>query len=256
MRPGSTENTLPRARSAQFGRRAVKGTIESSEAKPVLYSEGLRGYTGRLWRRENAGNESAEDNPSLRLYQSGKLRAPTVAMPGKSRLARISDAVAADLRRLVFGGDSHVCPSGWHQGFILADCDVPYCLVQGQGGPCGVLAAVMAYMLKAMREKFPTAPHGGLPHVLGVLKASRGTMPPIIKADRRALLVEAIADILWRIAEASPSHTVHLVCDLRSPERPHNGLMSTLTSKADVISALQCTTLYEEYIRGSSIHRS
>ena len=56
----------------------------------------------------------------------------------------------------------------WHnQGFMFSDTH-PFGLVQGQGGPCGVLAAVQAEILKLVLfdEKYCTEEEGNLPEVL------------------------------------------------------------------------------------------
>lgn len=59
--------------------------------------------------------------------------------------------LATSLRVLVFGATNRVFPSGWI-GQSFAFCHNPelrFGLIQNRGGPCGVLAAVQAHVIKA-----------------------------------------------------------------------------------------------------------
>ncbi|KAF4680081.1 hypothetical protein FOZ63_011932, partial [Perkinsus olseni] len=238
-RPATTETLLPKGRSetAKFGRRAMNATSLSSVRPPVPYSNRLSGFAGGLLKRDAEGDQSDEDDTPSVFRRPCHQTAPRLGTAQAPASERIGSALSTELRRLVFG-DAPGYPSGWRQGFCFADCGVPYCLVQARGGPCGVLAAVMAFMLKLMREEFP---------------AGDGTTPcPSAADDRRALLAGAMADILWGIAEASTG-VVYLVHNLESIERPQRASVSTLTGKADVIANLEASTLYEQYTRDTGL---
>ncbi|KAF4667232.1 hypothetical protein FOZ61_008550 [Perkinsus olseni] len=254
-RPATTETLLPKGRSetAKFGRRAMKDTGLSSVRPPVPYSNRLSGFAGGLLKRDAEGYQSDEDDTPSVFRRSTNARAPRLGMAQAPVSERIGSALSTELRRLVFR-DAPGYPSGWRQGFCFGDCGVPYCLVQARGGPCGVLAAVMAFMLKLMREEFPAGDGElGIGSPSDRVLSSRGTTPPPNAADdRRALLAGAMADILCGIAEASTG-VVHLVHDLRSIERPQRASVSTLTGKAEVITALEASTLYEQYTRDTGL---
>ncbi|KAF4755204.1 hypothetical protein FOZ62_026372 [Perkinsus olseni] len=256
-RPATTETLLPKGRSetAKFGRRAMKDAGLSSVRPPVPYSNRLSGFAGGLLKRDAEGCQSddEDDTPSV-FRRATNPRAPRLGTAQDPISERIGSALSTELRRLVFG-DAPGYPSGWRQGFCFADCGAPYCLVQARGGPCGVLAAVMAFMLKLMREEFP-AGDGGLATIASPsdrVLSSRGTTPPPSAVDdRRTLLAGAMADILWGIAESSTG-VVYLVHNLRSIERPQRASVSTLTGKAEVITALEASTLYEQYSRDTGL---
>lgn len=68
----------------------------------------------------------------------------------------ISLETACSLKSLVLGSANLMVPSGWvHQSFGFSE-QVGLGLVQHRGGPCGVLAAVQAHIIKE------NLPHGGL----------------------------------------------------------------------------------------------
>ena len=55
---------------------------------------------------------------------------------------------ACQLKSLVLGSPNQLIPSGWvHQSFGFSD-QVSLGLLQHKGGPCGVLAAVQAHLVK------------------------------------------------------------------------------------------------------------
>lgn len=66
------------------------------------------------------------------------------------RRAMVTEVEANDVRELMFGDPSKSFNDAWReQGFYFCGIDgLRYGLVQAEGGPCGVLAAVQAFVLK------------------------------------------------------------------------------------------------------------
>jgi hypothetical protein len=62
----------------------------------------------------------------------------------------ISPEQATELKNLLFGNANRDFPTGWKsQAFEFNDKpDLKFGLVQHKGGPCGILAAVQAFILK------------------------------------------------------------------------------------------------------------
>ena len=58
--------------------------------------------------------------------------------------------LATELKQLLFGNANRDFPPGWkNQAFEFSDRDlIKFGLVQHRGGPCGVLAAVQAFIVK------------------------------------------------------------------------------------------------------------
>lgn len=72
-------------------------------------------------------------------------------------------------------------PDAWKQGLFFAGYQ-PYGLQQVEGGPCGVLAVVQAFVLKALLER------------------SSGSAAAVLEVDektRQEALVEALCEVLW-----------------------------------------------------------
>ncbi|KAL3667412.1 hypothetical protein V7S43_007638 [Phytophthora oleae] len=104
---------------------------------------------------------------------------------GTTRVPTASDVAA--VQQLLFGSSKKTFSAHWEeQGFVFSTLqDLQYGLVQHQGGPCGILAVVQAYVLRFLLQhahvdwKNPSAPH-----------------------QERAL-VQALAHTLWQAAQAS-----------------------------------------------------
>lgn len=60
--------------------------------------------------------------------------------------------LSRELRRVFVGGDRRLPDSFIRQGFTFSD-SVDYGLVQNEGGPCGLLAVVQAYLLVELRRR-------------------------------------------------------------------------------------------------------
>ena len=118
---------------------------------------------------------------------------------------------AADIRKLLFGDRTVNCfNKAWtEQGFYFNDFDNLRCgLVQNQGGPCGVIAAVQAHVLKLLLfgDSFSSS------------SSSSDDFKNPTRERRENALLNALAEILWRIAEITslssgrrPTVTIALV---------------------------------------------
>uniref|UniRef100_A0A8C5QWL5 Ubiquitin carboxyl-terminal hydrolase MINDY n=1 Tax=Leptobrachium leishanense TaxID=445787 RepID=A0A8C5QWL5_9ANUR len=92
--------------------------------------------------------------------------------------------LAVGLKKLLFGSSLSCFSEEWKmQSFTFGNKSlIKYGFVQKKGGPCGVLAAVQACMLK---------------HLLFIKDADSRSLHPS-DTQRSACLCKAIADILWR----------------------------------------------------------
>lgn len=68
----------------------------------------------------------------------------------------------------------------WRQGLFFAGFQ-PYGLHQVEGGPCGVIAAVQAFLMRA----------------LGDLGLSKGSLLSVTEGQRQEALVNALVEVLW-----------------------------------------------------------
>lgn len=122
-----------------------------------------------------------------------------------------SAASSAALKSLVFpktGSGAIACPwsDEWSQEWALnTEPKLSYGLVQHRGGPCGIIAAVQAYMLVQLLHESPV----------------RTPNPNSFQA--RAALAASITDILW--AAATPNVTL---VELSNPKRSGESLISVM----------------------------
>lgn len=108
---------------------------------------------------------------------------------------RIGDPLTAEQAESLMGmvGVPQL-PDAWKQGFFFAAYQ-PYGLQQVDGGPCGVIAAVQAFLLRSLLER------------------SGGDSRAVLKVDERTrqeALVDALCEILWRNAGDSKKAIVLL----------------------------------------------
>lgn len=90
----------------------------------------------------------------------------------------------------------------WHQGFYF-DQKIKYGIVQKEGGPCGILAAVQAFYLK---------------HLLFVTHSKLTTN--VDREQRDNLLIAALADILINAASETGAQRLVIVVPLQNPKTP------------------------------------
>ncbi|XP_072142649.1 probable ubiquitin carboxyl-terminal hydrolase MINDY-4 [Dermacentor andersoni] len=118
---------------------------------------------------------------------------PLVITAQQATFRPISRQEATELKELLFGTRNGKFGEEWaSQGFTFTKSNaVPYGLLQKKGGPCGVLAAVQAYMIKELLW-----PEGGL----------QNADPSGFEVDvprRNAALARALAFILWQVGDSN-----------------------------------------------------
>mmetsp|Transcript_6379 Transcript_6379/g.11133 ORF Transcript_6379/g.11133 Transcript_6379/m.11133 type:complete len:385 (+) Transcript_6379:2-1156(+) len=90
---------------------------------------------------------------------------------------------AADAEQLMRAIGPPQLPDAWKQGIFFAGYQ-PYGIQQVEGGPCGVLAVVQAYLIRALLQRSTSADGAG------VLEAN--------EKDRQEALIDALSEILFR----------------------------------------------------------
>ena len=92
----------------------------------------------------------------------------------------LSTSIAASLKELLFARQGGRQPASWIQGFFFSPhLGLEYGLVQTDGGPCGVLAAVQAHIIKHLAGKTGGHPAG------------------ITREQKQAALFKGLAGALW-----------------------------------------------------------
>lgn len=117
---------------------------------------------------------------------------PLVITSQRTTFRPITRQEAVELKELLFGTRTGTFGEEWaSQGFTFTKSNaVPYGLLQKKGGPCGVLAAVQAYMIKELLW-----PKG----------ATQDANPGDLQVDvprRNAALTRALAFILWQAGDS------------------------------------------------------
>jgi hypothetical protein len=100
------------------------------------------------------------------------------------------------LNKLLFGSrESRNLPKSWRQGFIFNEKEeLTFGLLQKEGGPCGVLACVQAYLIKNL------VLFGG------------GGVTELKKEKRMNCLIAALSEMLWKVAkEEGGKRRIYLV---------------------------------------------
>mmetsp|Transcript_30963 Transcript_30963/g.100864 ORF Transcript_30963/g.100864 Transcript_30963/m.100864 type:complete len:586 (-) Transcript_30963:198-1955(-) len=134
---------------------------------------------------------------------------------------------AQDMRFLLFGRLGGRPPPSWKQGFFYSSVrDLEYGLVQLEGGPCGVLAAVQAHIVHS---------------VLRSEGEVRGRMSP---EEQQKHLVAGLASALW---QAGGGTAAQLVTSL---ERSTSGLSVDQLSAGARVTHISSLSLLEEAVRG------
>jgi len=123
----------------------------------------------------------ASDDEPRRFFGPSK-DAPSAGdggMPPPPRLAEPLNAEQAEQLMSVVGPPQ--LPDAWKQGLFFAGYQ-PYGLQQVEGGPCGVLAVVQAFLIRALLQRGLGGP--------AVLEVDEKT--------RQEALADALSEILWR----------------------------------------------------------
>jgi len=105
------------------------------------------------------------------------------SMPAPPRLEDPLNMEQAEQLMSVIGPPQ--LPDAWKQGIFFAGYQ-PYGLQQVEGGPCGVLAVVQAFLLRALMTRG--------------LGAGEKAVLEVDEKERQEALADALAEILWRNA--------------------------------------------------------
>ena len=158
-------------------------------------SEGADASGFRIDYGGNQGSTSSRmsDALTLRLAGRGALeRDPRVIdVAGRASCRSISIQDAKHIRKLLFGDRrAKFFNSAWkQQGFFFDNTDsLGFGLVQKEGGPCGILAAVQAFILK---------------HILFSSTSSSSSWRNPSRETQESALICSLAEILWRAANGA-----------------------------------------------------
>eukprot|EP00931_Biecheleriopsis_adriatica_P005693 TRINITY_DN107177_c0_g1_i1.p1 TRINITY_DN107177_c0_g1~~TRINITY_DN107177_c0_g1_i1.p1 ORF type:complete len:378 (-),score=86.09 TRINITY_DN107177_c0_g1_i1:90-1223(-) len=121
-----------------------------------------------------------DDEPRRFLGPSKDLGASMTDGHPPPRLGDPLSAADAEALMAVVGPDE--LPEAWKQGFFFAGYQ-PYGLQQVQGGSCGVIATVQAFVIRSLLERSPTA----------------ASLLEVDEKLRQEALLDAIAEVLFRI---------------------------------------------------------
>uniref|UniRef100_A0A668ANS7 Ubiquitin carboxyl-terminal hydrolase MINDY n=1 Tax=Myripristis murdjan TaxID=586833 RepID=A0A668ANS7_9TELE len=136
---------------------------------------GTESFTGRESERKTESTQKIRTNRTRR----GMMAAPIASTP----------QTVMEFIKLLLGSSSRFFSNEWrNQGFTFSD-DLKYGIMQNKGGPCGVLAAVQACLLKKLLFESADSSVTGLQR----LRPSSAT--------RTQCLVLAAAEVLWRAGE-------------------------------------------------------
>ncbi|UPR03501.1 DUF4205 domain-containing protein [Chloropicon primus] len=105
-------------------------------------------------RKDNHGIDAAARHSSASM--TGGFLSHTSCKPGLPSAEDVDISTARRLKTILLGKDRTSPPPSWVQGFYFSDNPrLRYGIVQEEGGPCGVLAAVQASVLDALMESLP-----------------------------------------------------------------------------------------------------
>ncbi|GFR47019.1 hypothetical protein Agub_g8703 [Astrephomene gubernaculifera] len=150
----ATASSSRTSASRSVGANSSPPAVRSAAAAPSQQQRmgaGLRGGGGELV-MEDVGDVCFDDEGDVGAaaptsgFGAMRISGPATRKPG----APVSPELMRQLRQLLWGGQGQPPPS-WKQGFFFSrHAGLQFGLVQRQGGPCGVLAAVQAHVLAAL----------------------------------------------------------------------------------------------------------
>lgn len=143
------------------------------------------------------------------------------------KLEDISIADAIALREVVFGNATSVSfnPEWEQQSFTFNDSyELEFGLVQHKGGPCGILAAVQALIIKHLME-----------HNEGNLSPSN--------AERQQVLKKVLASILWQAANYAGGKKVVCVCSDSGRNKFQSSILYRNDGITEKVQYSRCLTL-------------
>ena len=155
---------------------------------------------------------------------------PSTSQRNRSQVTALDQETLGSVHRVLLGSENREMPTPWRGGFTFRESGLRCGLRQREGGPCGVLAAVQAYVL---RELYTAA-------------ASQEPPQPVDLADVKPqaasdALVRALAHIIWaarvgRVASVVSCKTAELP-SLRAAAGEI--MVTSCSSAADVLAAVR-----------------
>ena len=151
----------------------------------------------------------------VKLNQHSDSRHSAKAIPPQSEIStgeNFNYEIAKKLRILMFGTAKFAFSSEWRdQNFAFCDCtdrptELRFGIVQKKGGPCGVLAAVQATVLKYLLFSSEA------------IQSNEASLK-VSDAHRSACLIEAITEMLWRAGDSKQATLAIL-----SPRKQFTGI--------------------------------
>ncbi|CAK4707286.1 unnamed protein product [Aphanomyces euteiches] len=170
----------------------------------------------RVDRRENDGDAVVEDCEDLDNIIDARLtmKKEPPAPPGPVKGKLLPSADVAALRKLLFNDPQKKLSTHWtKQGFSFSTVDgLRYGIVQHEGGPCGVMAVVQAYVLYYL------------------FKEDSATWQDASRDQMQSALVLALTHIIWQAANGL---TCKIALEGTAPALEHI-LVSQLNSRHEL----------------------
>ncbi|CAK4148928.1 unnamed protein product [Aphanomyces euteiches] len=170
----------------------------------------------RVDRRENDGDAVVEDCEDLDNIIDARLtmKKEPPAPPGPVKGKLLPSADVAALRKLLFNDPQKKLSTHWtKQGFSFSTVDgLRYGIVQHEGGPCGVMAVVQAYVLYYL------------------FKEDSATWQDASRDQMQSALVLALTHIMWQAANGL---TCKIALEGTAPALEHI-LVSQLNSRHEL----------------------
>jgi len=128
------------------------------------------------------------DEPRKFFGPSKDARPATAGADGAAPPPRLGEPLSAEAaEQLMTMVGPKILPDAWKQGLFFAGYQ-PYGLQQVEGGPCGVIAVVQAFLLRALLLRAAETGRGAA----GVLEVD--------ETSRQEALFDAVCEVLWRNA--------------------------------------------------------
>ncbi|XP_069585344.1 probable ubiquitin carboxyl-terminal hydrolase MINDY-4 isoform X1 [Ranitomeya imitator] len=166
------------------------GAEQEKPQKPVQKREGSSTSRRKSYTREDGGEDLRLDDVEEDLLSVDTARIPSFFMRNdvQTEGKAIDLQQATDLKTLIFGSSLCCFSEEWKiQSFTFTNTKtLKYGIVQRKGGPCGVLAAVQACVLK---------------HLLFGKESDHSRILQPSDAVRTSCLYKALADVLWRAGD-------------------------------------------------------
>lgn len=215
----TSPKSLLRSQSAprlESTRRKSNSVVTTGSPKSQIRNEGTDNVSPRFHVRANNDVEVSD------ITDQDAYIDPLVISSQQATFRPITRQEVTELKELLFGTRNGKFGEEWaSQGFTFTKSNaVPYGLLQKQGGPCGVLAAVQAYMIKELLW-----PEGGL----------QNADPSGFEVDvprRNAALARALAFILWQAGDSNKAIVANPTgVNIAQTDGflPNDGIIETLT---------------------------